>query len=470
MSVKAHIKKTDKERARKDVLNRLRRCPHLVECIFEDLEPSSILKTAKVSPLWKEIITENSIWERTWERMLTTSQTWKLLATRLEYTKPKLWIETEGLCDINYQLVFQYVEQNIKEISQWAEKHKLKNRQHIYFPMISKESEYFCHSIFPNFKVHNENVFIYDGGKVVIFNRWTKQIVEVLDFRNRYQIGNLHLADGLLGVHFLYHKIVIYDLSNFKEIQTLPDSYEVVGLSRNFLATLRYITIDWPFDGALELRRWDPSTRQFSTHVEKTFYIDFGHRWHNFKIYFDRHFLILDGFEDCRIRRIIVYDLNTMKQTKYRTFTDDDNPSIDSVKQESHNGVIIVPYDYDMVRYGEGYGTRFAAWNFETDTIQPITNFPSICQLADSQFITAAVPHNANYQWVIEIIEGKKNIRIHVFATEGWRCDSNPLVMKKTSKSLRCKEIRLKQDNCYFDGLQFLWSLPQNINLIDIIA
>jgi len=146
-----------------DIISQLEGVPHVLEEIFFHVDVATVCESVKVSTTWKRLI--NSLGVFVWKKNLKMSPTWRTLAVRMEHLQPQLWDRMKKGDATSYRGACRYVEGNIRQISQSATKNFNFKAVH--------EGEYRV------IRMNDKYVFIGGRSKVVILNRWTRQLVKM---------------------------------------------------------------------------------------------------------------------------------------------------------------------------------------------------------------------------------------------------------------------------------------------------
>lgn len=459
----SEVKKNEKNRT--DVLSRLDGYPHLLKQIFIGLHYRTLLEAEKVSSSWKQIVSTPDIWKSKWDRNQKVSPIWKILTTRMKYVNPKLFKRVKERDDFIYRHAYDYVEQNIQQIGKLS--------VDIHHPFIKKGTNWG----FLPFCVNKKNVYISDGRYLVVVNRWTKTLKTVkLDLSVLDRVCDMQLNNQFLAIELLNGRIILYNIKTYKRYQAIKDRTPNFPLHIGFclgsgiLATL-YSSNDTQ-SLKINVRGWNSSVGKFGPDIEKVIYLPYefqlGYAGLSFKdkIYLDDKFLIVDVLDWTISRRIItVFDRKSLQQIRQRTFSFEYMKRY-KIKKECCNGVIIVEMGYSEK------GPGFAAWNIEEDTIQKITNLPTLSVNSDSY--VASMNHNPNYVFIFNKTEcGYASM--DVLSPEGWRHNETYCQMQSFSNSFRFfdKHRYYYCNMYYFDGVQFMFvdegEADVTFNLIDFI-
>ena len=436
---------------RTDVLNRLKEFPHLLEEIFMTLNIATLLQVECTTPLVLQM-TPTSIWERIWQRNVMVSPTWKLLTARLEHTDPQLFIGMKKGSICSFRRACCRVQQSIEQILRYDVKDQYQLGQF---------------ATNAGFQVDERNVYVYCGSKITVINRWTRQIVKELYLD--CIVHDMLVRDGFIFLEFYDSRLSIFDIHSYKEIQTLrvTNDYpflEGICFQHGFLAV---VTMSRNMKSLMvTTRRWNASTKQFGPDIENSTIIEnfgFGLWMWTTRAYLDHKFLIIDTYRADRSMRVTkVMDAKSLKQLTQRTFNTAHIFS-DTIKEECHNGVMIVQNDSKE-------GCYLAAWDVEKDTIQPISNLP---QLSKEHIIiaSAAVAINPNCQFMLSVRHFEP-VNFHVLSVEEWRRVDDSLALKDFNSEIgphQIKEWSWRKDPFYFDGVQLLWCGGDYLNVIDFL-
>ena len=249
-------------------------------------------------------------------------------------------------------------------------------------------------------RMNEKYVFIGGVKRVVIFNRWTRQLVEKIVCRG--YVLDMQLNERFLVVQFR-DRIDVYDVQKLAHIQTLGNvgtrepceckfglKSDVVFICKKMIE-LDHMMVD--------VHRWNPSTAQFvrdtkTEHRLKVTAVEYL-SLHKSRIYVDEKYLILDLqlFSD---RLFKVFSLETMQLVRERKFHFYRFGS-HFIRKEYHDGGIVVQ---TCMANGQ---PSVQLWDVDKDMVQPMADHPS-------QFDYSFAMNNHPFQIVIEGREYPKQL------------------------------------------------------------
>ena len=437
-----------------DVLGRLTAYPHVLEEIFSACSYMTLLRAEKVSSMWRQMISTSTIWKDRWEENVMSSPTWQSLAVRLEHRKPNLFCLMEEGNYNAFRQAYENVEQNVQQILQYE------GKKRPFYPLSLTDR-------IVAFAVNDRNVFIGLETKIVIVNRWTRELIKKIPISN--WISDLQLNHRVLAVKSYDESIIIYDLDTFEEIQKITDLRDPeeeqfsngFRLEGDFLVNMKN-----PRDRMslkIGIRLWNPTTGQFGD-IEKQQFFYYGIEVWREQIYFYENYLIIDVQTVAYPQRMIaVLDVDSMEVVRYRNFR---TWNMDSgvIKQECHGGVIVVE---DRSDEDEPF---LNTWNIENDTVGPSIKISS-CSDKFILLYSAAMTHHHSYQFVLsESNSDSGKVSLNVLPSVGKDCNEDSVLKKNSMKEKNFTYGSvLNVHHLYFDGIQCIFKEERGLYFIEFV-
>lgn len=478
-------------------MNRLISYPHLLENILGDLSCMTLSQAAQVSPQSKEILSTSEFWWKKWQRNTAAWSMWNMLAARLKYEEPELFRRIERRDVSAYREACNYVEQTIHHIFRCAIKSH--DFYDLMFILTEAPMRFFLLALI---RVDENNIYIgYPNGDIEIVNRWIKSIRNFLPSRNSdVLLHDLQFNHRLLVTMFNNGHIVVYDKEKLEQIQIINDSENNVIFHGGFcLVGDKLISLAPSRSGKwlwINIRRWDDSTAQFSSRIQKTAGIKYHVLTILRRVYSDGKLLIVDA-DQLKTRIIKVLDLMSLEVVRQlNCFYYPESSHY--INQEYYGGVIVFE---NVTAEGRHY---LAAWNVEEDTIEPITNHPAFIE-GDRISYSAAVNHHSDYQFFIR--QCNKTLELYVFHMKSRAFNKNVLKRLDSSSisnykfvlgranistglhftavtatgdsrgmkhfyrsftpSCGFEKVSYRKDFFYFDGVQFIFMARGGLNIVD---
>ena len=426
-----------------DIISQLEGVPHVLEEIFHHVDIATIRQSVNVSTTWKRLINSLNLWKCVWKKNLKMSPTWRTLSTRMEHLQPQLWDRMKKCDASSYREAFRYVEGNVRQISQSA-------KENLYFQTVF--NAYFHISIF---RMNDKYVFTNDMSQVLIYNRWTRQLVK--HFRCGYVL-DMQLNDRFLVVR-LSDEIVVYDVQKLECIQKLEiDELDCaatfcLGLDVVFIYEKRMHEDHLEFG----VHRWNASAARFFRDTEteerlKVTFVDFN----DMSMYVDEKFLILDFYIWADYSRLIqIFSLETMQLIRERKFGYNSG-----IRAEYHDGGIVV-----HTFPADGRPSCVALWDVDKDTVQPIADHPS--RFVDSFTMT-------HHPFQIVVTEGEDQEKL-LLLRRG-QPTKNSLIDMSYQHCVHCP-FTFPLSSLYFDGVQmiaisenWLYNGRREIEMADLVG
>lgn len=437
-----HQMKTDET----DASIQLMRCPHLLRKIFNSVSYASLLKAENVSPLWKQMISMPIIWRRMWRQYKTKSLTWKTLASRLKHENPKWFGEMkEGGA---YRQACGYVDRHIQ--------------QHAYL-QVTRQHFHLVPNI-KTFAVNHKHLYIGLDARVMVINRWTKDLVKEIDISDNWH-NDLQLNDQVLALKLSWGTIIIIDLKTHETIQRIVDEGDwdsESGSGSFFLGSDVLINMK-KFQNDLllvcNIQQWDPSARQFGP-VVKRIPVYSGIETRRERVYLDQQHLIVDVRSvHSPIRIISVYNPVSMKPIRRKVFHTW-NLDYGHIKEECHHRVIVVE---DISETGDAF---LVAWNIKEDSICEIANVSLTCN--NSRFLySSAMDNHPDHQFILSE-RSIEEVNVNVFSVDGRRSSSDQnTTLTSFTRYFLINEIVLDTRYLYFDGVQCIFKNEMGFNFVE---
>lgn len=437
-----------RSRTKMDALSQLNRIPHLLSEVLGGMSIPALLEAEKVSQQWKHIISTHNIWKEKWQSSMV-SPTWKLLAVRLEHTNPALLAGTkESREGATYREACASVQQDIGGM----ERCRMKTEEvcNLSRAMIGA-----------GIRANERNVYIGDGTRVIVVNRWTRQVVPG-DSKHHFPfwIQDFQLNDRYIFVQSNNGSIVIKDLSSYEQIQEVSDFFDDYPFPTGFrvagdILINSMLSIDLK-SLMVVMRRWDPSAVQFGPAIDRAVVIDDFEMnlWlFSSQIYLHRNLLVADAYsKDGSKRMIKIIDLDSDDQLVRQKTFDVTRISSDGIKQECHSGVIIVEAGSKCAEH-----CQLAEWNVEEDTIRPVCSLPS-------------KPNSFDAFGSFVLDEGlRETVNFRRLPIDDWRsCKNSAVKAHLMAHTLpRAGGFNQRRNRFYFDGVQFFWISGTKLNLIE---
>ena len=428
-------------------LNQLKEYPHLLDEILSHLNRPINLEAGLLQKLLPSCIHNSYLWKMRWLKNKADSPLWRTLAARMEHANPKLGRQINQGNASSYQEAYNFVQQNIQQTIQFN---------------VEKYYKYFTLRSTGQFILNERNFFISNCGYITIIDRWSGKVVNQLNESTWIsEIWEMQLNDQFLACKYYSGEITVHSLANYELVQKINDDdpTDFTLCSHGFYLgndlLINVVTNQNTGMLVVKFRRWNPSTRQFGPNVEEVLAIKMQYLELETKLYYDHKFLILDTYDSMKFYRIIrVFDGETFELVRQRSFYK--LPEL-FVEREYYDRVIIVEKEIDNK-------VTAVAWNIEENTFHLIfrSSFP---KMTNKYIYSRAVAHHQHYQFAVRKCTSRRNFSyLDVFPVKDRYSCENSLNLKNVSIPVRGVPKQI-----YFDGVQFIYKIGTQWNLVDYI-